>query len=265
MPYFYCQIQKKTQIKYFSSKISRFTNGQIFLKKLSIFIAILAINSCSSTNLSWQNFTKNFSGNFHNKWHKITKKNNIPSNQESRKENNSNQPDLANPNVIGNKENANKTESGEDFATNGIIKGSLDIPAFKMLDFATEGFAFDSSDGSVSSSSYSTIANPFLVEKFYTETLPQMGWSFLKKQNQKLFFVREETMLIIKIESLQYGSEKPEQNSSPKKDDIHKDDVHFGNRNNVDAKYNVIFNIASGIADLGNADKANEIADKSGF
>jgi hypothetical protein len=265
MSYFYCPIKEKTQIKYLFSKIFRFANRQIFLKKLSIFIAILAINSCSSANLSWQNFATNFSGNFHNKWHKITKKSNIPNNQESRKENNSNQPDLINPDAIGNKEIANKAESSEVFSTNGIVKGSLDIPVFRMLDFATEGFAFDSSNGSVSSSSYSTIANPLLIEKFYTETLPQMGWSFLKKQNQKLFFVREETMLIIKIESLQYGSEKPEQDSSPKKDDIHKGYIYSDDRNNVDIKYNVIFNIASGIANLDNVDKANEIADKIGF
>jgi hypothetical protein len=261
MPYFHCQIKEKTQFKYSFSRISRFANGQIFLKKLSIFMAVLAINSCSSTNLSW----KNFSANFHNKWHKITNKNSIPSNQESLKENNSNQPDLVNPDAIGNKESANKTESSEVFSTNGIVKGSLDIPVFRMLDFAKDGFAFDSSSGSVSSSTYSTIANPLLVEKFYTETLPQMGWSFLKKQNQKLFFVREETMLIIKIESLQYSNEKPGPNSSPKNDDIHKGYIYSDDRNNVDVKYNVIFNIASGIADLSNVDKANEIADKSGF
>lgn len=265
MPYFYCPIKEETQIKHFFSKVSRFTNGHIVLKKLSIFMAVLAINSCSGANLSWQNFTTNFSGNLHDKWHKITKKNNASEDQKSRKENNSNQPDFVNPDAIGNKESADKTELNEVFSTNGIVKGSLDIPVFRMLDFATEGFAFDYSSGSVSSSSYYTIANPLLVEKFYTETLPQMGWSFLKKQNQKLFFVREETMLIIKIESLQYSNEKPESNSSPKKDDIHKGYIYSEDRNNVDVKYNVIFNIASGIADLDNVDKANETADKIGF
>ncbi len=87
------------------------------------------------------------------------------------------------------------TEASTDF-----VQGSEDIPLLngmeKMFD---EGLGFDSSSGSIMSSSYKAEIPLENVKKFYSKTLPQMGWALKKSEPLKLSFEREKENLEIEL------------------------------------------------------------------
>ncbi len=100
------------------------------------------------------------------------------------------------PPINGHDDNAIMAEKvSEDF-----VQGSEDIPLLlameKMFD---EGLGFDSSAGSIMSSSYETKISLEKVRNFYAKTLPQMGWKLAKKDKKKSVFKRENDKLEIEF------------------------------------------------------------------
>lgn len=88
-----------------------------------------------------------------------------------------------------------------------FVQGSEDIPLLEEMEKVfDESLGFDSSSGSIMSSTYETKNNLEEVMKFYSETLPQMGWKSSKKKGSKFCFKRENEEL--EIETVKEGGGK---------------------------------------------------------
>jgi hypothetical protein len=88
--------------------------------------------------------------------------------------------------------------------TSEFIKGSLDIPVAKDLEIISdEEVEFDSSSGSFTSSTYQSKNSIESIKKFYTETLPQMGWDLTEFSNHSAIFKRENQILKIEFSKSQ--------------------------------------------------------------
>lgn len=85
-----------------------------------------------------------------------------------------------------------------------FIKGSLDIPVAKGLEIISdEDVEFDSSSGSFTSSTYQSKNTIESIKKFYSETLPQMGWDLREFSNHSAIFKRENQTLKIEFSKSQ--------------------------------------------------------------
>jgi imidazoleglycerol phosphate synthase glutamine amidotransferase subunit HisH len=85
-----------------------------------------------------------------------------------------------------------------------FIKGSLDIPVAKGLEIISdEEVEFDSSSGSFASSTYQSKNSIESIKKFYSETLPQMGWELIEFSNHSSIFKRENQTLKIEFSKAQ--------------------------------------------------------------
>ena len=85
-----------------------------------------------------------------------------------------------------------------------FIKGSLDIPVAKGLEIISdEEVEFDSASGSFASSTYQSKNSIESIKKFYTETLPQMGWNLTEFSNHSAIFKRENQVLKIEFSKSQ--------------------------------------------------------------
>jgi len=99
---------------------------------------------------------------------------------------------------------SNKTESLLPKTSAEFIKGSLDIPVAKGLEIISdEEVEFDSSSGSFASSTYQSKNSIESIKKFYTETLPQMGWDLIEFSNHSSTFKRENQILKIEFSKSQ--------------------------------------------------------------
>ena len=88
--------------------------------------------------------------------------------------------------------------------TSEFIKGSEDIPVAKGLEIISdEEVEFDSSSGSFTSSTYQSKNSIESIKKFYTETLPQMGWELTEFSNHSAIFKRENQILKIEFSKSQ--------------------------------------------------------------
>ncbi len=86
-------------------------------------------------------------------------------------------------------------EASEEF-----VQGSEDIPLLVgMNKTADETLGFDSSNGSIIFSSYSTKIDLIQIKNFYLKTLPQMGWSVIKNSENSASFKRENESLEIEF------------------------------------------------------------------
>lgn len=102
------------------------------------------------------------------------------------------------------KSEVKKAESIKIKPSQEFVQGSEDIPLIDGMEKVfDESLGFDSSSGSIMSSTYETKNNLEEVKKFYLETLPQMGWKSSKKKNAKVFFKRENEEL--EIETIKEG------------------------------------------------------------
>jgi hypothetical protein len=102
------------------------------------------------------------------------------------------------------KSEVKKAESIQIKPSQEFVQGSEDIPLIDGMEKVfDESLGFDSSSGSIMSSTYETKNNLEEVKKFYLETLPQMGWKSSKKKNAKVFFKRENEEL--EIETIKEG------------------------------------------------------------
>lgn len=94
-----------------------------------------------------------------------------------------------------------KTKTPEPKASPDFVQGSEDIPLLagmeKISDDDTIGF--DSSSGSIISSSYTTDLNKRQIRNFYIQTLPQLGWEVIKNLENNLSFKRENENLEIEF------------------------------------------------------------------
>lgn len=92
----------------------------------------------------------------------------------------------------------NKThEISHDF-----VQGSEDIPLLKdMKKIKDQSLGFDSASGSIMSSSYESVLNVKKVKKFYTKTLPQMGWVIIDDNKNSMKLKRDSERLEINFDS----------------------------------------------------------------
>lgn len=71
------------------------------------------------------------------------------------------------------------------------VAGNSEIPLFQGLEIIKDETAnFDSISGNITSSSYRGYINLEVAEKFYSETLAQLGWKLLEKQDNRFLYQR---------------------------------------------------------------------------
>lgn len=86
-------------------------------------------------------------------------------------------------------------------ATEEFVQGSEDIPLLTGMGKTSEDtVGFDSSSGSIISSSYASTISHKEVRNFYIKTLPQMGWQIVKNLENKVVFKRERENLEIEFD-----------------------------------------------------------------
>ena len=89
----------------------------------------------------------------------------------------------------------NEMQSSEDF-----VQGSEDIPLILGMEkIADDSIGFDSSSGSIISSSYTTKIDLKKVRNFYIKTLPDMGWKLVQNGETRVIFKREKENLEIEF------------------------------------------------------------------
>ncbi|MES2961761.1 MAG: hypothetical protein V4694_05195 [Pseudomonadota bacterium] len=96
------------------------------------------------------------------------------------------------------KNNAPKKETVEVRVSEDFVQGSEDIPLLVgMNKIFDDSLGFDSSSGSIMTSSYETQIDLERVKNFYHKTLPQMGWKLVSSDITKSKFKREKEKLEI--------------------------------------------------------------------
>jgi hypothetical protein len=96
-------------------------------------------------------------------------------------------------NTVSQKKEPVEIRVSEDF-----IQGSEDIPLLLgMNKIFDDSLGFDSSSGSIMTSSYETQIDLERVKNFYHKTLPQMGWKLVLSDIGKSKFKREKEKLEI--------------------------------------------------------------------
>jgi hypothetical protein len=91
-----------------------------------------------------------------------------------------------------------KKEPVEIRVSEDFIQGSEDIPLLLgMNKIFDDSLGFDSSSGSIMTSSYETKIDLERVKNFYHKTLPQMGWKLISSDIAKSKFKRGKEKLEI--------------------------------------------------------------------
>jgi len=87
-----------------------------------------------------------------------------------------------------------------------FVQGSEDIPLLigmeKIVDEENQDFnllGFDSTSGSIMTSSYKTNISTSKIRDFYNETLPQLGWESTKDDKEELIYKRDNENLEINL------------------------------------------------------------------
>ncbi len=98
----------------------------------------------------------------------------------------------------------------EQNATFQTIQGSLDIPLAKGLEIQDDNVInFDSLNGNIISTAYTTKEDLNKIKNFYLRTLPQMGWEVVANEflenSDIVYFKRDNETL--EIEFLKEGDE----------------------------------------------------------
>ena len=99
---------------------------------------------------------------------------------------------------------AGLTFSSSVMAAEGFVDGLEDVPVMEGLSqLPNDAISFGNEESRlVEAILVGEHSNFGKVEKFYKDTLPQMGWSFQGKKNNNLLFYRDrESLEIIKEES----------------------------------------------------------------
>lgn len=101
-----------------------------------------------------------------------------------------------------------EAENNELTATD-FVKGSEDIPLLNNLEIIEDSnnLDFDSASGSVSTIDYRSQIDLEAVQKFYLETLPQMGWKLVNTSHTRSSFVRENEKIEIEFVESEYEDE----------------------------------------------------------
>jgi len=95
---------------------------------------------------------------------------------------------------------ASKAEEEEVIASEEFAQGSEDVPLLiGMEKISEDSLGFDSSSGSIVSSSYATKLKEKDVRNFYIKTLPPMGWKLVKNMENKIVLKREKENLEIEF------------------------------------------------------------------
>ncbi len=85
-----------------------------------------------------------------------------------------------------------------------FVQGSEDIPLISgMTKSEDSSIGFDSSSGSIISSSYESTKNKKAIAEFYLNSLPQLGWQIINKNENKISFKRDNEELEIEFTSEQ--------------------------------------------------------------
>ncbi|MBU6339505.1 MAG: hypothetical protein KGQ36_06025 [Rickettsiales bacterium] len=85
-----------------------------------------------------------------------------------------------------------------ELTVKGFVNGSEDIPLVKGLTQTNdENLGFDSSSGSISSTTYKSEIDLERIKNFYVKTLPQMGWKLIKNKIGQITLVRDKEKLEI--------------------------------------------------------------------
>lgn len=79
-----------------------------------------------------------------------------------------------------------------------FVYGTKDVPlADGLIKIGEDGLNFDLDYGSIISSSYKTEQDISIIQKFYQETLLQMGWNLTENSSELLKFTRDNEKLTI--------------------------------------------------------------------
>lgn len=94
-----------------------------------------------------------------------------------------------------------KEEDNDDvIASEEFAQGSEDVPLLiGMEKISEETLGFDSSSGSIVSSSYLSTIQEKNVREYYLKTLPTMGWKIVKNLKEKIVLVRDKENLEIEF------------------------------------------------------------------
>ena len=84
-----------------------------------------------------------------------------------------------------------------------FVYGTKDIPlADGLIKIGEDSLNFDLDYGSIISSSYKTEQDISIIQKFYQETLLQMGWNLTENSSELLKFTRDNEKLTINFKKL---------------------------------------------------------------
>ncbi len=113
-------------------------------------------------------------------------------------------------NNINQQNNSEKKQSSDDQSKIiNFIAGTNDIPLYEGLEKInnnSNNFDFDSNSGSIISSSYYTNGNLENIQKFYYQSLIQMGWKMIHRNFHQMQFKREGENLTIDFEYINNNS-----------------------------------------------------------
>jgi len=91
-------------------------------------------------------------------------------------------------------------EEEEVVASEEFAQGSEDVPLIiGMEKISEDSLGFDSSSGSIVSSTYTTKIKEKDVRDFYLKTLPPMGWKIVKNIQEKIVLKRDRENLEIEF------------------------------------------------------------------
>jgi len=84
-----------------------------------------------------------------------------------------------------------------------FVYGTKDVPlADGLIKIGEDSLNFDLDYGSIISSSYKTEQDISIIQKFYQETLLQMGWNLTENSSELLKFTRDNEKLTINFKKL---------------------------------------------------------------
>jgi len=84
-----------------------------------------------------------------------------------------------------------------------FVYGTKDVPlADDLIKIGEDSLNFDLDYGSIISSSYKTEQDISIIQKFYQETLLQMGWNLTENSSELLKFTRDNEKLTINFKKL---------------------------------------------------------------
>jgi hypothetical protein len=86
---------------------------------------------------------------------------------------------------------------------NKFVSGTEDVPLLKgMKEVLKETIGFDSTSGSISTTSYRSKNSIYEIKYFYLKTLPEFGWKKITHKGNKIAFERENEDLVIRFEEI---------------------------------------------------------------